>query len=52
MLGVERSRVTRHSKSIYESLFSSITVFGGNTFVVDRIWLMLFAGSDFEDTLT
>ena len=52
MLGVERSRVLRHSKAVYDSLFRSITVFGGNTYVVDRVWLMLFAGSDFEDTLT
>lgn len=52
MLGVERSRITRHSKGMYDSLLQSITVFGGNTFVVERIWLMLFAGSDFQDVLT
>ena len=52
MLGVERSRIMRHPKSIYDNLLYSIPVFGGNTFVVDRIWLMLFAGSDFRDVLT
>ena len=52
MIGVERSRITRHSKSIYDSMYASITVFGGNTYVVERIWLMMFAGSDFRDVLT
>ncbi len=52
LLGVERSRITRHPKAVYDSLFQSITVFGGNTYVVERVWLMLFAGSDFQDVLT
>ncbi len=52
LLGFERSRATRHPKQVYENLLASITVFGGNMHVVERLWLMLFAGSDFLDVPT
>lgn len=52
MIGFERSRATRHPKYVYEKLLASIPVFGSNMHVVERLWLMLFAGSDFLDVPT
>lgn len=49
MLGFERSRAMRHPKSVYEALLQSCKVFGGNHLVVERMWVMLFAGTDFRD---
>lgn len=49
LLGFERSRAHRHPISVYEKLRRSAPVFGGNHLVIERLWAMLFAGSDFHD---
>ena len=48
-LGFERSRALKHAQTVYQKLVEVSTAHNVNAWLIERCWLMLFGGAQFQD---